>query len=89
VLPVILIALLLLSVSAILFRGVTGSGAVGIALKIELLIIVVYLIYTWLIIDYLSLPLGWGWTAEWVYWIVLACGSYFYLKRGAWKKLEI
>ncbi len=89
VLPIILSALLLLSVSAILFRGVTGSGAVGYALRIELIIVVVYLAYAWLIMDRFSLSLGWAWTAEWLYWIILAVGSYLFLAKGSWRKLDI
>lgn len=89
VLPVILSALLLLSVSAILFRGVTGSGAVAYALKIELIIIIVYLAYAWFIMDYLNLSLSWAWTTEWLYWIILASGSYLFLVKGRWRKLDI
>lgn len=88
VVPVMVTALLALSVSAIVFRVVTGAGAVGFALRAELLIVILYLVYCWLLLDVLQVNLIWAWTSEWFYWLILAIGSGWYVRSRKWQHIR-
>jgi len=84
-LRVVSVALLMMSFATVWLNGVTGTGNTVVNLTIESITIVVYCIYVYVILEYLNLPITWGWGSEWVYWISMFSMAFFYLKSGRWK----
>lgn len=89
VLKVVSVGALLLSVGFILFNGVSGTGKTNISLIIEILVLSVYLVYTYLMINQFGGAVADAWTAEWVYGSLLALLSFVYLKSHRWKSANI
>jgi Na+-driven multidrug efflux pump len=75
----------MMSFSTVWLNAVTGTGNTKINLIIELITIVIYCLYVYLILEYWKLPITWGWASEWVYWISMFSMAYYYLKSGKWK----
>ncbi len=89
VLHVVSVGALLLSVGFILFSAVSGTGKTDISLAIELTVLVVYLAYTYWVVEYWHGTVTLAWTAEWVYGSLLSLFSFVYLKSNRWKKVKI
>ena len=81
--------LVMMAVSSVLFRAVTGTGATKYSLLLELITLVVYMIYVVILIRVLNVNLTIAWTSEFVYWLVLAWLCWVYLKSGKWKQHEV
>ncbi|MBK8517373.1 MAG: MATE family efflux transporter [Saprospiraceae bacterium] len=85
-LRVVSVAMIILCVGAIWLNAVVATGQTKIVFWIEFWGITAYLIYVWVVIEVLKLSLSVAWMSEWVYWTLLFCLSYSYLKFGKWKK---
>lgn len=85
VLRVVSSALILMAVSTVWLNAVTGTGNTKFNLLIELVAITFYCIYTWFVLEYKKWPIVIGWMSEWIYWIILFIGSFWYLTSGKWK----
>jgi MATE family multidrug resistance protein len=85
VVRVVSVALIMMSFSVVWLNAVTGSGNTVVNLTIELVTIVLYCIYVYVVLEYLKLPITWGWASEWVYWLSMFTMAYFYIKSGRWK----
>ena len=77
-------AILLQSVSVIWLNAVTGTGKTSINLMIELMAILFYGAYIYIIIEIWKLDLVWAWASEIIYWSVILTGSYFYMRSSRW-----
>ncbi len=89
VLQVVSLGALLLSVGFILFSAVSGTGKTNISLAIELVVLVIYLTYTYMVVEQWHGSVVYAWTAEWVYGLLLSLFSFIYLKSNRWKKYRI
>jgi len=89
VVRVVSLALLLMSFGTIWLNAVTGTGNTVINLTIELITILIYSIYVYLVLEVYNLPITWGWGSEWVYWFSMFIMAYFYMKSGKWKAKQI
>ena len=78
-------ALILMSFSTVWLNAVTGTGNSKITLYIELVTIILYCIYVYLVLEVFNLPITIGWMSEWLYWMMLFTASYFYIRSGKWK----
>jgi MATE family multidrug resistance protein len=85
VLRVVSIALILMSVGTIWLNAVTGTGNTKVNLVIELITIIFYSIYVYLVLSYWNLSILYGWMSEWLYWIFTFTLAFFYIKSGKWK----
>jgi len=85
VVHVVSIALLMMSFATVWLNAVTGTGNTKVNLFIELVTIVIYSVYVYLVLEYWNLPITWGWASEWVYWISMFSMAFFYMKSGKWK----
>lgn len=85
VMRVVTVGLLMMSVGTVWLNAVTGTGNTMINLRIEAITIVIYSIYTYVVLEYLKLPITWGWASEWVYWISMFSMAYFYMMSGKWQ----
>jgi putative MATE family efflux protein len=82
---IVSVALLMMSFGTIWLNAVTGTGNSRVNLMIELITIVIYVIYVYLILEYWDLSIGWGWGSEWVYWISMFSMAFAYMKSGKWR----
>jgi putative MATE family efflux protein len=86
VLRVVSVALVLMSASTVWLNAVTGTGNTRVNLSIELVAVIAYVIYVWLVLHVFRLPIAWGWASEWLYWIVMLSMSFTYIRSNKWKK---
>jgi putative MATE family efflux protein len=86
---VVMAALFVFSLTYNVYSGVTGTGNTRISMLIESVGVVLYLINVYMMMIWLRLPLAMAWTSEVEYFIVIFVLSYFYLKKGSWKKKMI
>jgi MATE family multidrug resistance protein len=86
---IVSVALLMMSVGTIWLNAVTGTGNTRVNLMIELVTIVVYCAYVFLVLEYWNLSIGWGWVSEWVYWISMFSMAFFYMRSGKWRGKNI
>lgn len=84
-LRIVVLGTLIMSVSTVLFNGVLGTGNTKVNLVIEVSCVGVYLVYCYIVIEQMGLPLVWAWGSEFVYWGSLIIASYLYLRTGRWK----
>ncbi len=89
VLHVISLGAVLLSVGFVLFSAVAGTGKTYISFFIEFTVLVIYLVYTWMVVEYWQGTVVQAWTAEWVYGLLLSLFSFLYLKTYRWEKTRI
>jgi len=82
-------ALLLMSFSTVWINSVTGTGNTRATLAIELITIVLYLIYIYLVLEKWNLSVTWGWGSEIIYWTSTFLLSWTYLNRFDWQKKKI
>jgi len=85
VVRVLTFAILLMSFSSIWLNSVTGTGNSRITLLIEIITIILYCIYVYVVLEKLFLPIAYGWMSEWLYWISLFIFSWLYMRSGRWK----
>ncbi|MDR0421444.1 MAG: MATE family efflux transporter [Proteiniphilum sp.] len=86
---VLLSSLPLYSIGMILLNVVSGTGNTRTTLKFEIITLLFYLFYMWLVIIRLRLSVAVAWTTEHVYWLSLALLSHFYLRSGKWRGKDI
>jgi len=84
VLRIVGFAILLMSVSTICLNSVTGTGNTRVNLMIEVITIVLYCCYIYMVMHVYNLPITWGWGSEWLYWSSILIMSLTYLLSGKW-----
>jgi Na+-driven multidrug efflux pump len=82
---IVSIALLMMSIGTIWLNAVTGTGNSKVNLMIELVTIVIYVAYVYLVLEHWNMSVAWGWGSEWVYWISMFSMAWFYMRSGKWK----
>ena len=85
VVRIVSLALMMMSIGTIWLNAVTGTGNSQVNLLIELITIIVYCVYVYVVLEYWNLPITWGWGSEWVYWISMFSMAFVYMKSGKWK----
>jgi Na+-driven multidrug efflux pump len=86
VLRMVSFAILFQSASVVWLNAVTGTGKTFINLWIEIIAIIFYGIYVYVVIEVYHLNLVWAWASELIYWLVIICLSMSYLYSGSWKE---
>lgn len=87
VIRVVSLGLLTMSISIIWLNAVTGTGKTKMNLLIEVIAILFYTLYIYLVMIKWKLSLAMAWTNEMVYWISIFSIAFWYIKSGRWKKL--
>jgi len=85
VIRVVSSALVMMSFSTVCINAVTGTGNTKISFLIELVTIILYCFYVWLVLERLNLSVAMGWTSEWLYWGSMFGMAFIYLRSGRWK----
>lgn len=83
------VCLNMMAVASVLFRAVTGTGATKASLTMEVITLIVYIIYVIIMIPILHVNLTIAWTSEFLYWLTLALLCWYYLKKGAWRTIQV
>ena len=89
VLRVVTTAMVLISVSVAWLNAITGTGNSRITLLIEVVAVIFYTIYVYVVLEKMKLSITWGWMSEWLYWTVIFCMAFFYMRSGRWKKKNL
>ncbi len=89
VVRVVSIALLMMSFGTIWLNAVTGTGNTVVNLAIELITIVIYSVYVYVVLEWFHLPITWGWGSEWVYWMSMFTMAWWYMRSGRWRSRVI
>jgi putative MATE family efflux protein len=89
VIRVVTAAMVMMSFSAIWLNGITGTGNSRITFLIELITIVLYCIFVYVVLEKYFLSITYGWMSEWLYWLSIFSLSYFYMRSGKWKNKVI
>jgi putative MATE family efflux protein len=89
VLRIVSIAISLMAIATVWLNSVTGTANTKINLAIEIVAMLFYCIYVYLVIRVWQLPLVWAWASEFLYWTIILIFAYLYMRSGRWKKKEI
>lgn len=89
VVRVVTTAMVLMSFSVIWVNAVTGTGNSRVTFLIELITIILYCIYVWLVLEKYSLSITIGWMSEWLYWLSMFFFAWLYMRTGKWKNKVI
>ena len=89
VVRVVTTAMVLMSFSVIWVNAITGTGNSRVTLLIEIITIILYCLYVWLVLEKYSLSITIGWMSEWLYWISLFTFASLYMRSGRWKNKVI
>jgi putative MATE family efflux protein len=85
VVRVVTIAMVLMSFSVVFMNAVTGTGNSRFTFLIELITIILYCIYVYVVLEKYNLSITYGWMSEWLYWLSIFGLSYWYIRSGKWK----
>lgn len=89
VLRVATTAMIFASFTVIWLNAITGTGNSRITFLIELITIVLYCIYVYLVLETYFLSILYGWMSEWLYWLSIFSLSVIYMKSGRWRNKVI
>lgn len=89
VVRVVSVGLLFFSMGTVWLNAVTGTGHTMVNLIIEVITLIIYSIYVYLVLEYWFLPITWGWASEWLYWILMFFMAFLYIRSGKWKNKNI
>jgi putative MATE family efflux protein len=89
VIRIVTAGIMLMSVATVWLNSVTGTGNTRVNLVIEIIAILLYTLYIWLVLKVWNLGLVWAWASEMLYWSVLFALSFLYIRSGKWKKKVI
>ena len=89
VVRIVSVGLLCMSVATVWLNGVTGTGNSKVNLGIEIITILLYCIYIYLVLEVWHLSLIWAWASELIYWSAIFTLSFLYLRSGKWRNKVI
>lgn len=89
VLRVVSVAMIMMSAAVVWVNAVTGTGNSKMNLITEMATIIFYLVYVYIVLEKMNLPITWGWASEWLYWSIMFIPSFWYIKSNRWKAMKI
>jgi putative MATE family efflux protein len=89
ILRVISMALIAFSFGMILFNGLSGTGKTMLALKLEIISIIFYLLTALCIAFFFNASASMVWMVEVLYFIMMGFMAFMALKTSAWRELKI
>ncbi len=84
IMHIITVASVMLAIAFVLFNGVSGTGKTNISLMLEIGILAIYILATFLFAIPFKQPLAIVWTVEIIYGILLSIISFIYLRSSHW-----
>ena len=89
VLSIVSVGVIFVGTGFIFFNGISGTGKTNVSLSLEIIVLSIYLAYTYIIINVFDADVTMAWSSEIVYGTLMALVSIIYLKTGHWKKGNI
>lgn len=89
VFKVVSVGACLLSLGFVFLSGVAGTGKTNISLYVELIVLTLYVAYTYSVVEIFNGNVTIAWTAEWLYGFMISVLSLIYLKTNRWKAHKI
>lgn len=86
---VVSISAIFLTVGFVLFSGVSGTGMTKVSFAIETLVILFYVLVTYLLVNMKNSSIEMVWSVEIFYGIIIGILSFLYLKYGNWQDKRI
>ncbi|MBK9570361.1 MAG: MATE family efflux transporter [Chitinophagaceae bacterium] len=81
--------MMVMSFATVWLNAVTGTGNTKINLAIEVIAIILYSLYVYLVLKVFNGGLIWAWASEVLYWSILFILSFLYIQSDRWKKKVI
>lgn len=73
----------------IINNALSGTGDTKTAFYIEVGATIIYLTYSYLVALVFKLPINFIWAAEMIYWGIIGTLSFYRLKSGKWRKIQV
>lgn len=89
VMYVMIVALLVYSVSLIIFHGIVSTGSVKVSLVIMIFTVLIYLLFVHWLFSMHFITVSIAWTCEIFYWLLQLAVAYLYFRSGHWMKTKI
>ncbi|WP_126971393.1 MATE family efflux transporter [Gynurincola endophyticus] len=89
ILRVVTLAIWAMSIGTVWLFSVTGTGNSKVNLLIEVIAVIFYVVFSYIVLEKMQLPAYIGWSVEWGYWLIMCGCSYWYMKSGRWKNKVI
>lgn len=89
VLKIVSVGVIFVGLGFIFFNGISGTGKTDVSLLLEIVVLALYLLYTYTVIFVFDADVMMAWTSEFVYGLLMAGTSILYLRSGHWKKSKI
>lgn len=89
VVRIITAGLLMMSAAVVWLNSITGTGNTRVNLRIEIITIVIYTIYVYLVVEKLQLPLIYAWASELLYWFITFLLAWTYMRRSKWRSKDV
>jgi Na+-driven multidrug efflux pump len=83
------IAAVALGVAFIIFNALAGTGKTQVSFLIEVVVITLYLVITYILTEGLHANIAMVWTVEIIYGVAMATLSRIYLKYGNWHSIRV
>jgi Na+-driven multidrug efflux pump len=77
--------IMVMAFATIWLNAVTGTGKTRVNLAIEIIAIIFYSLYIYLVLKVWNLGLLWAWGSELLYWSSLFILSFWFMRSGKWK----
>jgi multidrug resistance protein, MATE family len=87
VVRIVSIAMIIMALASVYHNSVIGTGNPKMTFVIELIAIILYCVYVFVVLEILKLGIVVGWMSEWIYWLTLFVMSYWYIRSGKWKSI--
>lgn len=84
-LPLLFVILVTFAAGSIFMNGLIGIGKTMHALAIQASMTVFYVVYIHIVLNVMGLGIGWGWSAEVLYWLAMGVIVYAYIAKGRWR----
>ncbi len=89
VLKIVSVGVFFMGAGFIFFNGISGTGRTDVSLTLEIIVLTIYLAYTYVLINVYDANVTMAWSSEIVYGLLLLLISWIYLKSGNWKTNKI
>lgn len=86
---IVSISAVFLTVGFILFSGVSGTGMTKVSFVIEMIVMVMYIVITYILVNVSYTSIQLVWSVEIFYGIIISLLSFAYLKLGNWQNKRI
>lgn len=86
---IVSIASVFITIGFVLFSGVSGTGMTKASFIIELVVIFMYVLITYILVNIENSKVEYVWSVEIFYGIIIGLFSYLYLKYGKWRDKRI